>query len=396
MQLAHKIRIFPNQAQEQALNKACGVARFAWNWALSRWDEKYKAKEQVSESSLRKELNAIKGTEFPWMLEVSKCAPQQAIINLGKAFDGFFKGLKGKHKGKPGKPKYKSKKNAKQSFYLDNVNERIKEGKFHLPHLKRGIRMAEQVRFQGKILSYTVSRDLDRWYVSVLVETSVSELPKTSKIVGVDLGIKTLATLSDGSVFENPKLLKIQEKRLARQARELAKAQKGSKNRVKKRLKLAKTHRKIRLTRRDVINQATTKLVNNYDTIVLEGLKVQNMLKNRKLSKAISDCGFGLFREMLDKKCKIYGKELIVADTFFPSSKTCSSCGVKKIDLKLSDRTFRCGGCGFEGCRDLNAAINLEKYGLAARNLKPAEIGLALVRQAPVYETGSKLTGCNC
>jgi putative transposase len=108
--------------------------------------------------------------------------------------------------------------------------------------------------------------------------------------------------------------------------------------------------------------------VNNYDTIVLEGLKVQNMLKNRKLSKAISDCGFGLFREMLDKKCKIYGKELIVADTFFPSSKTCSSCGVKKIDLKLSDRTFRCGGCGFEGCRDWNAATNLEKYGLAARN----------------------------
>jgi putative transposase len=234
--------------------------------------------------------------------------------------------------------------------------------------------MSEEVRFQGKIMSYTVSRDVDRWYVSVLVETDVVELPKTGKTVGVDLGIKTLATMSDGTTIENPKCLKKALNKLARKQRELSRKQKGSKNREKARIKVAKIHRTVRLARLDVLHQATTKLVRSYDTIVIEDLNVKGMVKNHKLARSISDCGFGMFRTMLENKCKMYGKTLVVADRFFPSSKTCSSCGHKKEELKLSERTFHCELCGFEIDRDLNAAINLEKYALVVQNLKPVEL----------------------
>jgi putative transposase len=299
------------------------------------------------------------------MYESTKTAPEQAIINLGKAYQNFFAGLKAKRK--VGKPKFKSKKSAKDAFYLCNTNQRIRDGKLFVPNIENGVRMSEEVRFSGKIMSYTVSRDVDRWYVSILVETEVEELPKTGKTVGVDLGIKTLATLSDGTVVENPKLLRKSLNKLARKQRELARKQKGSKNREKARIKVAKLHRTVRLARLDVLHQVTTKLVRGYDTIVTEDLNVKGMVKNRKLARAISDCGFGMFRTLLENKCKMYGKTLIIADRFFPSSKTCSKCGCKKEELKLSERTFTCEKCNFEIGRDLNAAINLERWPTCCR-----------------------------
>ena len=368
---AHKIRIFPNEEQETGLRKACGCARKAWNWALSKWEETYKAGGKPYAYGLKKELNAIKEEQFPWMYESTKCAPDQAVVNLGKAYQNFFKGIKAKRK--VGKPKFRSKKSAKDSFYLCNTNKRVKSGKLFVPNISGGIVMSEEVRFQGKIMSYTVSRDVDRWYVSVLVDTEVEELPKTGKTVGVDLGIKTLATLSDGTTIENPHLLKKQMRKLARKQRELSRKQKGSKNREKARIKVAKIHRTVRLARLDVLHQATTKLVRSYDTIVIEDLNVKGMVKNHKLARAISDCGFGMFRTMLENKCKMYGKTLVIADRFFPSSKTCSKCGHKKEELKLSERMFVCEKCGFEIDRDLNAAINLEKYPLVEGSLKPVD-----------------------
>jgi putative transposase len=369
---AHKIRIFPNREQETSLKKACGCARKAWNWALSRWEEAYKAGGKPSAYSLKKELNAIKEEQFPWMYESTKTAPEQAILNLGKAYQNFFKGLKDKRK--VGKPKFKSKKSAKDSFYLCNTVKRVKDGRLFVPNIAGGIGMSEEDRFQVKKMSYTVSRDVDRWYVSVLVETEVAELPKTGKTVGIDLGIKTLATMSDGTTIENPHLLKKQMRKLARKQRELSRKQKGSKNREKARIKVAKIHRTVRLARLDVLHQATTKLVRSYDTIVIEDLNVKGMVKNHKLARAISDCGFGMFRSMLENKCKMYGKTLVIADRFFPSSKTCSKCGNKKEELKLSERMFVCEKCNFEIDRDLNAAINLEKYALVVQNLKPVEL----------------------
>lgn len=368
---AHKIRIFPNREQETGLKKACGCARFAFNWALSEWKAQYDAGLNPSEAKLRVQLNAIKREKFPWMLESTKCAPQQAIRNLGTAFGNFFKAVKqGK---KAGYPKFK-KKGQRDSFYIDNVNQQVTGRLLSVPRINGVIRMAETVRFDGKILSYTVSRDVDRWYVSVAVETEVAEVPKTGKTVGVDLGVKTLATMSDGSVVENPRPLKKALNKLARKQRELSRKQKGSKNREKAKTNVAKIHRTVRLTRLDVLHQLTTSLVRRYDTIVIEDLNVKGMLKNHKLARSISDCGFGMFRTMLDNKCKMYGKTLVIADRFFPSSKTCSKCGNKKDQLRLSERTYQCELCGFEMDRDLNAAINLEKYALVVQNLKPAEL----------------------
>jgi putative transposase len=363
MLLAHKIRIYPNAKQEVGLRKACGAARWAWNWALSEWQKAYGNKEKVNENLLRKKLNSIKKEQYPWLYESTKCAPQQAIINLGKAYQSYFKSLKTNKK--VGIPKFKSKKKNKDSFYIDNVHPLIKEKNFRVPNIDGTMKMAESPRYSGKIMSYAVSRDVDRWYVSVTIDTSdIQKLEPTGKTVGVDLGIKTLATLSDGVVIENPKYLKQQEKRLARQQRVFARRQKESKNKEKAKVKVQKLHRKVRLSRLDTIRQVTAKLVRNYDCIVIEDLNVKGMVKNRKLAKAISDVGFGMFRTILTRKCEMYGRKLTVVDRFFPSSKICSNCGCIKDELSLSERVYKCNDCGFEIDRDLNAAINLKNTGL--------------------------------
>jgi putative transposase len=374
---AHKIRLFPTKEQEIALSKAAGTARFAWNWALNEWEKQYKEGLKPNEGKLRKQLNSIKREQFPWMLEVTKCAPQAAIMNAGQAYNFYFKSLKTKSSRKVGKPRFKSKRDTKQSFYIDNITNQIENGLFYVPKLKFGIKMAEQLRFSGKIMSYTVSKDVDRWYVSILIDTAVQELPKTGKTVGIDLGIKTLAVMSDGTVIENAKLLKQNLKKLRRQQRAFARKQKESKNREKARVKLSKTHRKIRLKRKDIIQQATTKLVKNYDVLVIENLSVANMVKNRKLSRAISEIGWGMFRTILSQKCEMYGKKLIVAGKFYPSSKTCSNCGCIKEELKLSERTYNCEDCGFSIDRDLNAAINLQKLGTCCPEVMPAEVSVS-------------------
>jgi putative transposase len=374
---AHKIRLFPTKEQGVALSKAAGTARFAWNWALNEWESQYKEGLKPSEGKLRKQLNSIKKEQFPWMLEVTKCAPQAAIMNIGKGFQSYFKSLKTKSNRKVGKPRFKSKRDAKQSFYIDNTTNQIENGLFYVPKLKSGIKMAEQLRFSGKIMSYTISKDVDRWYVSVLIDTAVQELPKTGKTVGIDLGIKTLAVMSDGTVIKNSRLLKQNLKKLRRQQRAFARKQKDSKNREKNRVKLSRIHRKIRLKRKDIIQQATTKLVRNYDVLVIEDLSVANMVKNRKLSRAISEIGWGMFRETLRYKCEMYGKKLIVANRFYPSSKTCSNCGCIKDSLQLSERTYNCEDCGFSIDRDLNAAINLEKLGTCCPEVMPAEVSVS-------------------
>ena len=374
---AHTIRLFPNKEQELALNKAIGVARFAWNWALNEWERQYKEGLKPDKNKINKALNSIKKEQFPWMMEVTKCAASRAIMNLGQAYQFYFNSLKNKSKRKIGKPKFKSKRNAKQSFYIDNDIKRIKNNLFYVPKLESGIKMSEQLRFSGKIISYIVFKDIDRWYVSVSVNTVVQELPKTGKTVGIDLGVKTLATMSDKTVIENQRLLKQNLKKLRRQQRALARKQKESKNREKARVKLAKIHRKIRFKRRDIIQQATTKLVKNYDVLVIEDLSVANMVKNRKLALAISEIGWGMFRETLKYKCEMYGKKLIVANRFYPSSKTCSNCGCIKKELKLPERTYNCEDCGFSIDRDLNAAINLEKLGACCPEVMPVEVSVS-------------------
>lgn len=374
MLLAHRIELQPNNEQTTYFLKASGVARKAYNWALEEWGRQYRDGNDPNEAALRKKLNSIKRDEFPYMLEVTKAAPQEAIKDLGQAFQHFFRRVKNGEK--PGYPRFK-RRGVHDSFVATNGPSAkgldaasIDGRKIKLP-IVGWIRTRERVRFSGQIKQVTVSRTANKWYASILIDTDV--LPHERKNhgpVGVDLGINKLAVLSDGTKIEGPKA----HKNLLRKLRKLNKALARSKrfrndegyledssNRKKGKAKLAKLHKRIADIRRDSLHKATTYIVLNYDVIGIEDLNVQGMIKNRRLSRSIMDQGFGEFRELLAYKAKWYDSQLFVAGRWFPSSKMCSSCGVVKPTLSLAERTYRCN-CGNEIDRDLNAAINLKTF----------------------------------
>ena len=371
MLLAHRIELKPNNAQATFFAKGCGVARFAYNWALERWQQRYQAGEKVSEALLRRELNAIKREQFPWMLEVPKSAVQQAVKDLGSAFDHFFRRVKAGQK--PGFPRFK-KKGVNDSFRIDNGPPtqgadavRVEGSRIRIPKLG-WVRMREPVRFRGQIKQAVVSRQADRWYVSILVDTPYHpNQPRKNHggAVGMDLGVKALATLSTGEVIEGPKALNHLLRKLRRASKALSRKRKGSSNRRKAQMELARLHRRISNIRKDALHKLTTHLALNHDVIVIEDLNVSGMVKNRHLSRHIADAGFYELRRQLEYKAKLYGCEIVLADRFYPSSKTCSNCGAVTEELKLSERVFRCDSCGFEIDRDMNAAINLEKLAVS-------------------------------
>lgn len=217
----------------------------------------------------------------------------------------------------------------------------------------------------SKMLSCTVSKNCcNQYFVSILIDTIICHKPKTGKSVGVDLGLKSFAILSDNTVIDNIKFFREKQSEIAKIQRYLSRKRKGSNRYIKNKLKIARLHNRIANRRHYFLHNVTTFLVDNYDVICIEDLNVSGMLSNHKLSKAISDTSFSMFRSMLEYKCDWYGKELVVIDRFFPSSKTCSKCGWKKEDLTLSDRVFKCENCGIEINRDLNAAINIQRVGV--------------------------------
>jgi len=362
MHRAHKIKLQPTKAQEQYLARACGVARFAFNWALAEWKKDYEAGGKPSEAALRKKLNSIKATEFPWMADVTKCAPQQAIKNVGAAFQHFFRRVK--QGGKPGYPKFK-RKGQHDSFRADNgpadANSNAVEcdGKtIKLPRCGT-VKMRELLRFSGRTLSATVSKQADGWYVTVLVDTSdMLTGPLGGGVVGVDLGIKNLAVLSTGEVLAPLKPHRALHTRLVRLSRSLSRKKKGSSNRAKAKTKLAKLHKRIADIRVDALHKLTNRLATEFDTIAVEDLNVKGMVRNRHLARSVSDAGFGEFRSQLAYKSAMTGASVFIVDRFYPSSKTCSACG-EIHDMKLSDRVMVCD-CGNVMDRDLNAAINLK------------------------------------
>jgi len=350
--LTHKIRLNPTYKQKQYFKQACGIARFTWNWALEEWKRQYEAGTKPNAFKLKKQLNAIKPTEFPWMYNVTKYANQQPFIHLQTAFNRFFQGTSRR-------PKFK-KKGIHDSFYIGNDHIKLEGKQIKLPKLG-WVRMRESLRFPGKVISATVSRVANKWFVSLNVELDQSPSSCNSQAgVGVDLGIKALATLSNGETFEAPKPLKIFLKKLKRMQRSLSRRKKGSKNRHKLRQKIASTHARITNLRQYSLHKLTSYLTDKFAGIVIEDLNVKGMLSNRKLSSAIADIGFYEFRRQLEYKSKYKGNYLLVADRWFPSSKTCANCGHKKEQLKLSERVYQCEACGHEIDRDLNAAINLK------------------------------------
>jgi len=366
----YKTELELNNQQRRHCLKHAGTARFAYNWGLARRKAAYATNgETRSAIDLHKELNRLKKTEYPWMYAVSKCAPQEALRDLDKAYDNFFRRVKlkkaGKLRGKVGYPTFKSRRHGVGSFRLTGVIK-VFDGHIQLPRLgllklkERGYLPTEGL----KILSATVSEKAGRWFVSLQVEEEIPDPePAQGTPVGVDLGITTLATCSDGTSYENPKALQ----------RQLSRQDKGSRNRKKTRQKIAQLHYRIANIRRDALHKATSGIAGKTKpaalrphNVALENLNVSGMLKNHRLGRSIADVGMHEFRRQLRYKADWYGSEIVFADQWYPSSKMCSQCGHIMEALSLSERTYRCDVCGMVIDRNLNAARNLAQLATTA------------------------------
>ncbi len=362
---AYKTELDLNDRQVTACRQHAGAARWAYNWGLQVKQERYRATTRSPTAiELHRELNTLKKTQVPWMYQVSKCAPQEALWNLDAAFTNFFRrcALKkqGRWTGKLGYPRFKTKKNGLGSFRLTGSIV-VSEKAIVLPRLGRlRLKEREYLPTSGvKILSATVSEHAGHWYVSVQVEQEQIVPLNGGPVVGIDLGVKNLATLSDGTVIPNPRHLKRRLKKLKRLQGVVSRRQKSSKNRKKAAKQLAKLHRQIKHQRHNTLHQVTTRLAKTKSVLVIEDLNVSGMLKNHHLAQAIGDVGFYEFKRQLLYKAAWYGARLILADQWEPSSKRCSGCGWLDVELTLADRTFHCAQCGLVLDRDLNAALNL-------------------------------------
>jgi len=368
MFLAHKIALDPTAAQRNYFARAAGTARFAFNWALGEWRKQYQAGGKPSEVSLRRQLNSFKRSEYPWMCDVSKYVVEEAIIDLGTAFRAFFekRGRYPRFKRKDDRASFCAASGA-GTFRTDG--ERIK-----LPVIgwirtvehrtgKQARRCGKHgVRFSGPLKRATVSCEAGRWFVSVMVDTNdVQPVQQPEAAVGVDLGVSALATLSTGEVVEGPKSHKAALKQLRRSNKTLARRRRGSANFRKAKRRLARVHARIANVRKDATHKLTTRLTKTYRAIGIEDLNVRGMAANHCLARSIMDGGFFELRRQLEYKAKLYGSRIVVAGRFYPSSKTCSCCGVIKETLALSQRVFTCDDCGFEADRDVNAALNLAR-----------------------------------
>jgi putative transposase len=354
-----------NDEQRTACMKHAGCARFAYNWGLARSKETYRATgKRPTAIDLHRELNALKKTDYPWMYEVSKCAMQEALRDLEQAYKNFFRRVElkkqGKWKGKIGFPNPKKKSKAIGSFRLTG-SIKVFADAVQLPRLGH-LRLHEHnfIPTDAKILSATVSEEAGRWFVSIQVkEEKDAPAPTTTSAIGVDLGIKTLATLSDGKTFAHPRALKHAQKRLRGLERQKSRRKLGGKNRKKTCKKLAKQHARVANIRRDVAHKLTSYLSKNHALIAIEDLHVSGMLKNHKLAQAVADSNFGEIRREIEYKSNLYGAHVVVIDQWYPSSQLCSACGWRNTEQTLADRIFVCEECGLVLDRDENAAINI-------------------------------------
>lgn len=350
MQLAHKIALDPDKDQETYFRQAAGTVRFVYNWALAHWIEQYNCGENPSGMELKRQFNKIKYEKYPWMKDIHRDAHAQPFANIQHAFSSFFKG----------NTKYPTfhKRGCKDSFYVSNDRIEVRGKSVKIPKIG-WVKMREELRFEGKIISATVSKRADRWFISISVDTNRSIERTEDSTIGIDLGIKSLAVTSSGDAFDNPKPLRKAQKQLKRAQRVVSRRIKGSKNRNKAKKRLARRHARVYNIRQDFLHKMTSSICGKNQAIALEDLNVAGIVKNHCLALAIQDASFGTIRRMFEYKSVIYGCEVRIVDRFFPSSKTCSRCGSKRSNLKLSDRTFICPVCGLVLDRDLNAARNI-------------------------------------
>lgn len=353
---AYKYRLLPNKTQEVLLSKTFGCVRYVWNHNVATFNsydllENPKPKYKTS-TELRNEME--------WMREVSAAAIQQKEIDFKEFKKQRFLNSR---KKSIGNPRFKSKSN-KQSFRLPNQKFSVNGNKIKLEKIGRIKFVIDRLLPKGKLMSVTVSKNPSgEYYASILMETEIEELNKTNKYVGIDVGLKEFATTSDNISISNPRYFRESQSKLRTLQKHLSRKKKGSNRRKLAVMKLAKLHQHISNQRDYFLHSHTTKLINEYDVIIVEDLNVSGMIKNKKLAKSISDVSWSKFFTMLTYKCVWYGKTLIKINRFEPTSKKCSNCGWIKHDLTLKDRIFECQSCSLSIDRDLNAALNIKSAG---------------------------------
>ena len=366
---AIKVRLYPNKEQEQTLNKTFGCYRFVYNHMLALKQEAYKRdKSNLGLGELSKYLfeTLLEDEQYAWLKEENTKVMQQAIRQMLSAYENFFK----QHKGFP---KFKSKKDKQSALF--SLQAISKQNTFETRHITltkplknikfrcSDLYFSRLQKYSKNIRNATLSKSKSgNYFLSILVEMEDTELKKfehTNKQVGIDLGVKDFVITSYGDVFENKHFLKKEEKKLKRLQRQLSRKVKGSNNRERQRIKLAKLFERITNKKDAYIHYVVNKLLQSYDTIFMEDLNVRGMLRNHHLAKVIQEVGFSKFKEILTTKALENDKQVISIDRFYPSSKTCSKCGYKKEDLKLNDREWTCPNCCTKHNRDINAAVNI-------------------------------------
>jgi putative transposase len=358
---SYKYRLNPNNSQKELLNKHFGCVRKVYNLALDFKKKSYEEGKNISCYEIKKFLPLWK-KEFAYLKEINSLSLQQAILNLDKAFLRFFKKL-------GGFPKFKSKKNLNNCFAIPaNTKVDFVNGLVKIPKFLEGIKCNFHRGFEGKVKSSSIRKEANGdYFINITVETKDKEIqPFGNEVLGLDLGLKDFLIDSNGKKTENPRFLKTSLKRLKRLSRQHSKSKIQSKNREKKKLKLAILHRRVANQRNDFLHKESFKIAddNQVGTVVVETLKVKNMIKNRTLSRAISDVSWSKFVTFLEYKLFRLGKKLIKISTFFPSSKQCNNCNSLNQELTLSQREWQCSSCSVIHDRDINAAINIRNEGL--------------------------------
>ncbi len=351
---AFKFRIYPEKKSAKLLEQWFGQSRFVWNYYLNKRRVTYKdSGKGLSYNDNAKDLTQLKKQpEYNWLSESPSQALQQTLKHLDSAFKDFFS------RGK-GYPKFKSKKDSRDSLHFPQ-GFKILNNYIKLPKLLKPIKIKFHREIEGNIKSVVISKTpAGDYYASILTDYEPKQLPKTKVKVGIDLGLKEFLITSGGSKYNMPHFINQREVKLKKLQRKLNRKQKGSKNRNKVRIKIAKLQEDIANQRKDFLHKLSTDLIRKYDLIATETLSVKGMIKNHKLAKHIANASWGMFLNMLEYKAKWYGKKIVKLDKFFPSSKMCNKCGYIKEDLKLSKRSITCPACGSRYDRDINAVKNI-------------------------------------